>query len=285
MWSSREENSILGIPTDEISKEALVEIIKLLLADSKSRDRPKNGQQTDKRTEEPKHSNYTTKTVDHKASKPNNSNRPLCKNYLKGSCKFGANCWNLHENRLPDKQKNGIPLCKNCRRTGHKENECWKKYPEKAPKRNTAARNTDRLPNKGRHHALSTVCTFCGMRGHFITNCNSLQKFSKIYKTEIASRLPPYCERCKTTGHTTERCRQSIIFNEINSRAAKSSPILFDDKLNHMGTNETNPGDQLIKIEKFFLSMKMKTNSKLERKRELVQLIRKWKLMNETLKC
>ena len=131
MWSSREENSILGIPTDEISKETLVEIIKLLLADSKSRERPKNGQQTNKRTEEPTHSNYNTKTVDPKASKPNNSNRPLCKNYLKGSCKFGANCWNLHENRLPEIKKMVSPCVNTAEKRVIKKTSAGKNTPKR----------------------------------------------------------------------------------------------------------------------------------------------------------
>ena len=107
-----------------------------------------------------------------------------------------------------DKQKNNAPVCKNCKRTGHKENDCWRKYPEKAPKPKPTQRFTGRLTNQGPPRPEPATCEFCGRRGHQITDCRDLQKYSRICKDEIRSRPPLYCERCKTTGHSTERCNQ-----------------------------------------------------------------------------
>ena len=138
---SKEQETILGFPTDSISKDTLLEIVKLLMADSKRtkssfklrtiEDLSNAMSQTESSERQ---QGYEAES--NRIPEPGASNKPLCQYYLNNRCKFGQQCRNMHEipaqstkataNNLIAKQQ----LCHFCGQSHQKQKEkcpAWQK--------------------------------------------------------------------------------------------------------------------------------------------------------------
>ena len=121
--SDNEQEYILGFPTNEISRETLVEIMKLLLADSESRKLANNSGKAYGSSEERVYSNNIRKTnSDNRSRQSENSNSTICKYFIKGCCHFGRNCWNMHESK-PKEIRRIESICKCCGQQHGKQKE------------------------------------------------------------------------------------------------------------------------------------------------------------------
>ena len=119
---------------------------------------------------------------------------------------------NIVENLLfnpPETSMKSIETCKNCKKPGHIENECWLKFSEKRPKQNLQTRSiTSNNNNNGNLNTTTRKdikCHFCGRLGHELSDCRTLAKYSRITKEEQKARAKLYRTNCKKNGHDINR--------------------------------------------------------------------------------
>ena len=112
------------------------------------------------------------------------------------------------------KTKEESENCRYCDRKGHQEQDCWKKFPEKIPKKNATSTPTNQSTRSQaeptrRPDQENTPCDFCGRKGHKLVDCFQLEKYSKKAKEDQAFKMSLHCDHCKVNGHSTERCRRA----------------------------------------------------------------------------
>ena len=62
----------------------------------------------------------------------------VCFDFTKGKCNRGDGCRFLHSSAaVKDKQASSVVTCAHCSKKGHVADNCFSKYPEKRPARNT----------------------------------------------------------------------------------------------------------------------------------------------------